>query len=191
MGFKYCPYYVGLLKAAALHGATHQAVMEFQVMVGKRISKIHAERSIIAFYFSKNISNVTRGIQLRKTPTGYMKISSPELTALDLVRYPNGTAGSDNLATVLKDLGPSLNAQKLAELSKSFERTVTQRLGYLLDYLGYENQTALLHKEISSSQFNWVELTPLRSSYADLLIPPVERDKKWRIIVRSHPDPDF
>ena len=191
MGFKYCPYYVGLLKAAALHGATHQAVMEFQVMVGKRISKIHTGRSIIAFYFSKNISNVTRGIQLRKTPTGYMKISSPELTALDLVRYPNGTAGSDNLATVLKDLGSSLNAQKLAELSTSFERTVTQRLGYLLDYLGYENQTALLHQEISSSQFNWVELTPLRSPYADLLIPPVDRDKKWRIIVRFHPDPDF
>lgn len=120
-----------------------------------------------------------------------MKISSPELTALDLVRYPNGTAGSDNLATVLKDLGPSLNAQKLAELSTSFERTVTQRLGYLLDYLGYENQTVPLHQEIFSSQFNWVELTPLRSPYADLLIPPVERDKKWRIIVRFNPDPDF
>src|SRR5437660_11328429 len=29
-------YYVGLLKAAELHGATHQAVMEFQVVAGKR-----------------------------------------------------------------------------------------------------------------------------------------------------------
>ena len=30
-------YYVGLLKAAELHGATHQAVMEFQVVTGKRL----------------------------------------------------------------------------------------------------------------------------------------------------------
>ncbi len=30
------PYYVGLLKAAELHGATHQAVMEFQVITDKR-----------------------------------------------------------------------------------------------------------------------------------------------------------
>jgi hypothetical protein len=27
------PYYVGLLKAAELHGATHQAMMEFQVVL--------------------------------------------------------------------------------------------------------------------------------------------------------------
>ena len=33
-------YYVGLLKAAELHGATHQAVMEFQVISAKRFPKI-------------------------------------------------------------------------------------------------------------------------------------------------------
>src|SRR5436305_15254455 len=44
-------YYVGLLKAAELHGATHQAVMEFQVVTDKRIPKIHAGRSIISFLY--------------------------------------------------------------------------------------------------------------------------------------------
>ena len=34
-------------KAAELHGATHQAVMEFQVVTNKRIPKIRAGRSII------------------------------------------------------------------------------------------------------------------------------------------------
>ena len=34
------PYYVGLLKAAELHGATHQAVMEFQVITDKRLARI-------------------------------------------------------------------------------------------------------------------------------------------------------
>ncbi|TIU17775.1 MAG: hypothetical protein E5W49_19220, partial [Mesorhizobium sp.] len=45
------PYYVGLLKAAEMHGATHQAVMEFQVVATKRIPKIRAGRNLIAFYY--------------------------------------------------------------------------------------------------------------------------------------------
>ena len=36
-------YYIGLLKAAELHGATHQAVMEFQVISAKRLPKIRAD----------------------------------------------------------------------------------------------------------------------------------------------------
>ena len=40
-------YYVGLLKAAEFHGATHQAVMEFQVVTAKRVPRIRAGRSLI------------------------------------------------------------------------------------------------------------------------------------------------
>ena len=32
------PYYVGLLKAAEIHGAAHQAVMEFQVVTTKQLN---------------------------------------------------------------------------------------------------------------------------------------------------------
>ena len=42
-------YYVGLLKAAELHGATHQAVMEFQVISAKRLPKIRAGRNLVIF----------------------------------------------------------------------------------------------------------------------------------------------
>lgn len=44
------PYYLGLLKAAELHGATHQAVMEFEVITDKRLPKIRAGRSITSFF---------------------------------------------------------------------------------------------------------------------------------------------
>ena len=44
------------------------------------------------------------GIAELKTDTGYMKLSSPELTALDLLRYPRTGAGLDNIATVIADL---------------------------------------------------------------------------------------
>src|ERR1700681_3814577 len=57
------PYYVGLLKAAELHGATHQAVMAFQVITDKRLPKIRAGRSAIAFYYRKDIEAVSAGIE--------------------------------------------------------------------------------------------------------------------------------
>lgn len=95
------PYYVGLLKAAELHGATHQAVMEFQVVTDKRIPRIKAGRSAIGFYYRKDMEAVAAGLQDHKTDTGAMKISGPELTILDLMRYPRAAAGIDHIATVL------------------------------------------------------------------------------------------
>ena len=102
------PCYVGLLKAAELHGATHQAVMEFQVVSNKRLPKIHAGRNLIVFHFRKEMEAVTAGIEDRKTDTGTMKISSAALTVLDLLRYPRASGGIDHVATVLSDLGGKL-----------------------------------------------------------------------------------
>ena len=126
MRFEGRPYYAGLLKAAELHGATHQAVMEFQVVTGKRLPGIRAGRTVIAFHYRRNMAQVAAGMEDRKTDTGCMKVSSPELTALDLLRYPRAAGGLDNVATVLTDLGGRLDPEKLATLSKVFERPVVQ-----------------------------------------------------------------
>lgn len=99
------PYYAGLLKAAELHGASHHAVMEFQVVTDKQFSKIRAGRSWVTFYFRKDLESVRGGIVERKADTGKIKISSPELTALDLFRYMHVAGGIDAVATVLADLG--------------------------------------------------------------------------------------
>ena len=47
------PYYVGLLSAAELHGASHQAVMEFQVVTDKQMPELHVGRSRIAFCYRR------------------------------------------------------------------------------------------------------------------------------------------
>ena len=49
------PYYVALLKAAELHGATHHAVMEFQVITDRQLPKIRAGRSFIVFLFPQGV----------------------------------------------------------------------------------------------------------------------------------------
>ena len=102
-------YYVGLFKAAELHGATHQAIMEFQVVAAKRLADIRGGRSLVKFYFRKNLEAVEDGMEDYKTDTGAMKISSAALTALDLLRYPQASGGIDNVTTVLADLGKKID----------------------------------------------------------------------------------
>jgi len=182
-------YYVGLLKAAELHGATHQAVMEFQVVTSKRLPKIHAGRSLVVFYFRKDIGAVVEGTEQRKTDTGTMRISSPALTALDLLRYPQAAAGIDNVATVLSDLGPEIDGEALAELSKRVERPVVQRLGYLLNHVGHVEIANSMHDALMArGSPSWVELDRSAARDPDFTADPCERDPRWRVVVRRVPE---
>lgn len=184
-------YYVGLLKAAELHGATHQAVMEFQVVTDKRLPEMRIGRSILSFYYRKDMDSITAGVEQCKTDTGQMKVSSVELTALDLLRYRHAAGGLDNIVTVLSELAPKIDAKRLAALSASFERPVVQRVGHLLDRLHYRKLTENLVKGLSSNgSLEWVELDPTENGRGDLALEPVERDERWRVIVRRTPERD-
>jgi predicted transcriptional regulator of viral defense system len=185
------PYYVALLKAAELHGATHQAVMEFQVVTDKHLPRIQAGRSTIAFYYRKDIAPLLPATQDHKTETGSMKISSVELTALDLLRYPHAAAGLDNIVTALTDLVEKIDPQKLALLARSFPKSVVQRLGHLLDRLGHKNSTGPMLKELLKDGLpSWVELDPEETTDPDLTPKPVQRDRRWNIVIRRDPEVD-
>jgi predicted transcriptional regulator of viral defense system len=188
------PYYVGLLKAAELRGAAHQAVMEFQVITDKRRPKILAGRSLIAFYYRKDIGEVRLGIEEHKTDTGKMKVSSVELTALDLMRYPHAAGGLDHVATVMGELAEKIDPKKLASLAPLFERSVVQRLGYLLDRTeGAEEgdlTRELLERLSSGPSLQWVELDPTEVGEADFAPEPIERDERWHVVIRRPPEAD-
>ena len=47
-----------------------------------------AERTAIEFHYRKDIAHVGDGLENYKTDTGSMKVSSPELTTLDLLLCP-------------------------------------------------------------------------------------------------------
>ena len=184
-------YYVGLLKAAELHGATHQAVMEFQVVSNKRLPKVRAGRNLIVFYFRKEMEAVTPGIEDRKTNTGTMKISSAALTALDLLRYPQASGGVDNVATVLSDLGGIIDPEQLAAFSPLVERPVVQRLGHLLERLGHDALTVpMLEALHAQGSPPWTELDRQQVRDRDFAPEPQERDPRWCVIVRRVPERD-
>lgn len=191
MQYENRPYYVGLLKAAEMHGATHQAVMEFQVVTDKQLPKVRAGRSAIVFYYRKDMDAVDGGLEDHKTDTGRMKVSCPELTALDLLRYSHAAGGLDHIATVLSDLAERIDPDRLADLSRGFERSVVQRLGYLLDQQGNLDRANGLFDSIPKGRaLPWIELKPPQAADVDFTPEPVERNDRWHVIVRRFPESD-
>ncbi|WP_306666321.1 type IV toxin-antitoxin system AbiEi family antitoxin domain-containing protein [Bradyrhizobium campsiandrae] len=186
------PYYVGLLKAAELHGATHHAVMEFQIVTDRQIRRIRAGRSWITFHFRKDMKPILAGIDERKTDTGKMKLSSPELTALDLVRYIHVAGGMDAVATILRDLGNKVDGHRLADLAPHFDRACVQRLGYLLDRLGHNERAKAIYDQLHETNFvPWVALEPMRrDGVATPSAAPAERNERWRVLVQREPEVD-
>lgn len=186
------PYYVGLLKAAELHGATHQAVMEFQVVCGKRLPEIRAGRNRVVFYFRRDMTALASGVEDHKTDTGTMEVSSAELTALDLLRYPQASGGIDSVATVLSDLGGNIRPERLALLSMAFERPVVQRLGHLLEHVGREDLASPMREGLlSQGALRWTELDPLGARDLNFAPNPRVRDSKWKVVARRVPEPDL
>jgi predicted transcriptional regulator of viral defense system len=187
------PYYVGLLKAAEIYGATHHAVMEFQVITDRQLPKIRAGRSFIVFYFRKEMEPILSAVERRKTDTGSMAVSSVELTCLDLIRYAHAAGGIEAVATVLPDLGDKIDGEKLAAIAAHFERATVQRLGYLLEYLGYAAAVEPLHRQLfTRSAVAWVKLDPARRK--DKIVstegPPAERNARWRVAAQRLPEVD-
>ena len=77
---------------------------------------------------------------------------------------------------------------KLRLLSASFERPVVQRLGHLLDRLGHSDRSArMLQKLFEGKAPAWVELDRRE---ADVQPEPIERDQRWRVVVRRAPEVD-
>ncbi len=138
------PYYVGLLSAAALHGASHQQPQEFQVVTDRSVRGIVAGRARIRLFVNKHL--LRSATQRVKTPTGSMRASTPETTVLDLIRFARSGGRIDNVATVIAELIPVLAPARLLRAAKARgDIPNSQRLGYLLDRLRAKELAEPLH----------------------------------------------
>lgn len=171
-------YYVGLLNAAAYHGAAHQQPQGFSIITeGIALRPIKNNKVHINFYIKKawNKNDVIK----KKVDTGYINISSPELTALDLVNYYNEIGGFNRVATVIEELREVIKANELKNTVKHYEDiVVVQRLGYVLDCV-------LEEKELSNVLFTYLES---KMFYPTLLRPQRKKPdnmitgNKWKIV---------
>lgn len=172
-------YYVALLSAAALHGAAHQQPQEFQVITERSIRPIRVGNARIAFFKKRTINEAM--IQQIKTMTGYMKVSTPEATALDLVQYFKVSGYISHVATVLNELREEMDSMRLLAAAKNkIALSSIQRLGYLLDLVSEGNElTEPLHNWLKGQHPRLVPLLPEKE------IDTKNKDSRWKLYINE------
>ena len=178
------PYYVGLLSAAALHGAAHQQPMTDFVVSQTPVPRgISNKKMKIVFVAKKTL--LFEGIIQKKTPAGHVNVSSPELTAFDLLENIH-TFGINRITTVVQELYEEMRPSQLAKIAKLIDNKANiQRLGYILDMVVSEETLAnSLYKVLNKTSFSPVPLSPQKGRKGRI-------DNKWQIIINMQIESDL
>lgn len=180
-------YYVSLLTAAAYNGAGHQRTMVFQVTVNGNPIRSGIKNGVKLEFTLRNPLPMAYVKQV-KTQNGFMNVSTPELTALDLVCNEDKIGGLSRTAEVLMELAESMrfDASK-AELLKYFNVPVIQRLGYLLDLIE-EHKLAESLLSLAKKQKKVFRRIRLKQSKPQTCV--METDDRWKIIINQEIETD-
>lgn len=176
-------YYVALLNAAALHGASHQQPQEYFIVTGYPVLRTTSRKGLKINYISTRILPPVMLTEQKKTETGYITVSKPLLTAIDLITYEKKVGGLNRAATVINELVETI---KLNDVSEEFVKYATvsslQRLGFILEQV-------LVKKEIADRIFLLCNkagikfyLIPLKASgkkNKDIL------SEKWKLLINA------
>lgn len=178
------PYCEGFLSAAQRYGAAHQKPQVYQVVTLKNRRPIYCGRIYIEFIANKNVTHMP--IKLFNTYAGQIAVATPEVIAADLVSAPQYGAGMNNVATILMELVENVDEKKLIELTKIRDEIFwIQRLGYLLEFLGFNQLADALAKILADKKLHWIKLVA-HAPYKNL-----SRNKRWKIIVNTEVEPDL
>ena len=169
-------YYIGLYSAAALHGAGHQQPMESHIITEKpALRAIKNEKLAINFSVKSKWDKET--IVKKKTDAGYIKVSSPELTALDLVCFSYKIGGINRILPILEELGEIVKPSLLSRAAKKYNQIASiQRLGFLFEALGYNKLASILLKFLQDQKYYSIPLSVLHKGKT------ANTNTKWKII---------
>ena len=134
----------------------------------------------ILFFSKKNIPE--KYIRSHKAQSGYVNVSTPELTALDLIENEKHIGGLNRVCTVLNELVDSIDFDKLNKDFFDLASTpIYQRLGYILE--------SILEREDLADKFK--SKFPLSLAMRNVPFKigksteDCEIDKKWKIIINQ------
>jgi predicted transcriptional regulator of viral defense system len=186
MKFLQRDYYIGLLSAAMIHGAGHQQPQDFYIIAGKPFLRdIKNKKAVIRFTGKKSWDKAT--VVEKKTDAGFVKVSSPELTALDIVCFQESIGGLNRVATVLDELAEKIDSDKLVKGAISYGQIATvQRLGYLMENI-------LSYKDKIEPLYNWLET----QTFYPVFLKPIKKKKgkqinnRWKVIKNFSPKSDL
>ena len=178
MGYLEREYYVGLLSAAALHGAGHQQPMEFQVMTKKPALRPIMNQLLYIRFFTKKKWEKELVVEI-KTDAGFINVSSPELTLFDLVFYSKRIGGINRVIPVIEELAEVVKPSKLALATKSQITPTAQRLGYLLYKMGNDALANSLYSVLDDKKFKEAPLSHTHRTKQG------ELDNFWKVAINT------
>ncbi len=178
------PYYVGLLIAAELYGAAHHQVQQLQLITPSQERPI--ERPGLAIRFLRKQNFESTPIQQHKGHSGMFPVSTPEATAIDLVRYARQIGGLDAVVTILGELTESMSPDNLGRASDAdIESAHLQRLGWLFDRLEHPALAAAIHAALAK-----------RPGLSRTRLDPAEgwegsARNRWKVVENANPQSDL
>ena len=181
-------YRISLLRAAAFHGASHQAAMVFQVIVPKQLRNFEIGRHRLEFVYQAPADfekvNQTEWLDSLKSDAGFAKVAGVELTLLDCARYFRKAGGINGLAQIAKDVGDRAKPATLAKLAVHYENSSVRRLGYLLERMGHRRQAAALQSFAVQAK-SAVPLDPSVKPLIEGLAARREKAAKWMLVINE------
>lgn len=172
------PYYLALQSAASSFGSNPQALQETQVMTDRPGRALKVGRDQVRFFVKRRIAQTpTQQLVQAVAP---LRISTPEATAFDLIRYATSIGGIERAAETIRPLLPRLRVPELKQILESEnEIATTQRLGFVLDVAGAKRLAQVIHDWLPA-KLTLVPLSPLQGDRKH--IPIVER---WQVLNNS------
>ena len=176
------PYYISLLSAAALHGAAHQQPQIHFVCTNLPSMRNTNKKGVRIKYVSKRDFPESHIMQ-KKTESGYVNLSDPILTCLDLINYHKTIGGLNRATTVINELSEEISADEInSGVLNLAPFAIIQRLGYLWEYeCGQVSLADALFKIIKKSS------RPLKSYKLNpaAVLQKQKKKNRWRIDVNT------
>lgn len=181
--FKYLnrPYYIALASAAAFYGAAHQKILVTSVIISKPPLRSTKGDNIFINYIVKS-NFPPNGIQQLKTETGFINVSSPELTLIDLVLYHYHVGSFERVIQIIYQLSDSVSPDKMNILINSINIpiAVLQRVGFIFDLIELSELSNVVYNFIDNKNLRNMPLLP---SSKKIKSSDFEVNYKWKIIV--------
>lgn len=171
-------YYLGFYSASKFHGASHQQAQQEYVMIeNTKLGNIKKTESQIRFLTTAKWP--TKNIQEKKSDAGIFKISSPALTAVDLIQHQNKLGGLNRMLAILEELIEEIIPTDVSELLSWYpHKSTLQRFGFILEELQANNELIeLVANHLKSFKYYPVLLKPKSGQR------PGSVDNYWKIAV--------
>jgi predicted transcriptional regulator of viral defense system len=171
-------YYVGTFSAAAIYGAGHQQPQILNVITNSNDIRSIRNKSIL---FLAKTSMPKPYLVEKNAGYGKVMISSPELTALDLICYENRIGGLGRAVGIISEM--ELDFEKPGgDFWRMFQAPVIQRLGYIIEnVLGREESGADIYSRAQAAGLNFRK-TPLDPKSKLSGDGEIGINNKWKIV---------